>query len=510
MIRNHLFLAGLLIFLEGYCVLSLEILGTRLLGPAFGASINLWAALIAVTLLSLSLGYWFGGRLADRYHKHKILVVIIWLSALWTLIIPFIKKDIVDAFFFLGLKWDMLLSAVFLFSLPLTLLGMVTPFLLRLCIESLSTIGHIAGRLYATSTVASIFAAVLTGFFFIPIFGTFNVAMSVVLVLVSMSLLAAFIYSGHVRGLPLLINTPLLLLALGLIVFKVPTQDPRLLDIQDSPYGEIRVIDLDWGKFLIIQGEIHSGINKSFNSSTFVYPALLQSAKDIFETPGEGLVIGLGAGTTIKPFVDAHWKMSAVEINPVIIDMAYKHFELMIPRSRAYTVDGRQFLHETNNTFDIIAFDAFGGSGVPFHLLTQEVFELASRRLNNNGVLGINIIADGWDSLLIHSVLNTLEQVFPHVIALPTSKNKEAVQNIIMFASDLDIADKLQRSFEQDRIENVFYRDAVLQAYQNLFTGKPHGMVLTDNHNPSDLWADEINFKTRSAKNKTIEPSLLW
>ena len=182
----------------------------------------------------------------------------------------------------------------------------------------------------------------------------------------------------------------------------------------------------------------------------------------------------------------------------------------MIPRSRAYTVDGRQFLHETNNTFDIIAFDAFGGSGVPFHLLTQEVFELASRRLNNNGVLGINIIADGWDSLLIHSVLNTLEQVFPHVIALPTSKNKEAVQNIIMFASDLDIADKLQRSFEQNRIENALYRDVVLQAYQNLFTGKPHGMVLTDNHNPSDLWADEINFKTRSAKNKTIEPSLLW
>ena len=147
MTRKNLSFAGLLIFLEGYCVLSLEILGTRLLGPAFGASINLWAALIAVTLLSLSLGYCLGGRLADRYKQREILIIIVWLSAVWTLVIPFIKKDTVETLSFLGLKWDMLLSSALLFTFPLTMLGMVTPFILRMCVENLSTIGHIAGRL---------------------------------------------------------------------------------------------------------------------------------------------------------------------------------------------------------------------------------------------------------------------------------------------------------------------------------------------------------------------------
>jgi spermidine synthase len=510
MTRKNLFFASLLIFLEGYCVLSLEILGTRLLGPAFGASINLWAALIAVTLLSLSLGYCLGGRLADRYKRREILIVIVWLSAVWTLVIPFIKKDTVETFSFLGLKWDMLLSSALLFTFPLTMLGMVTPFILRMCVENLSTIGHIAGRLYATSTVASVFAAILTGFFFIPVFGTFNVAMLVVLVLTVMSLLSAYIYCGNVRGLPLAINVPLILLAVGLIVFNKPDYDKRLLEVQHSQYGEIRVIDLDWGKFLVIEGEIHSGIRKFSDHSTYVYPILLQTAKDLFDTPGDGLVIGLGAGTTIKPFVDANWRMSAVEINPVVIDMAYKHFGLDIPRSKVHTLDGRRFLHETDKSFDVIAFDAYGGSGIPFHLITQEVFELAKQRLNQKGVLGLNVIGDGWDSLLLHSILKTLDLVFTHVIALPASADKAGIQNFIVFASDSEITPKLQNYLRKESHENDFYRIIIAQPFKNIFTSKPHGIILTDNHNPADLWGDEINFKIRSTKSQTVDRSLLW
>jgi len=510
MTRKNLFFAGLLIFLEGYCVLSLEILGTRLLGPAFGASINLWAALIAVTLLSLSLGYCLGGRLADRYKQHEILIIIVWLSAVWTLVIPFIKKDTVETLSFLGLKWDMLLSSALLFTFPLTMLGMVTPFILRMCVENLSTIGHIAGRLYATSTVASVFAAILTGFFFIPIFGTFNVTMSVVLMLTLMSLLTAYIYCGHIKGLPLAINVPLILLAIGLIVSNKPNYDKNLLEVHQSQYGEIRVIDLDWGKFLVIEGEIHSGIGKYSDHSTYVYPILLQTAKDFFDTPGEGLVIGLGAGTTIKPFVDANWRMTAAEINPVVIDMAYKHFGLNIPRSQAHTVDGRRFLHETNKSFDVIALDAYGGSGIPFHLITQEVFKLAKQRLNKNGILGLNVIGDGWDSLLVHSVLKTLELVFTHVIALPASENKASIQNFIVFASDSEITPKLQNSLRRESNENNFFHATIAKSFKNIFTSKPHGIILTDNHNPADLWGDEINFKIRSTKNHTVDPSLLW
>ncbi len=510
MTQKKLFIAGLLIFLEGYCVLSLEILGTRLLGPAFGASINLWAALIAVTLLSLSVGYSIGGRLADRYKEHTMLIMMVWFSALWTLIIPFIKKETVEALSFLGLKWDMLLSAALLFTFPLTMLGMVTPFILRTCVNTLSSIGYIAGRFYAISTVASVFAAILTGFFFIPAFGTFNVIMAVVLILSFMSLLTAYIYRDHILGLPLTINIPLILLATELMVFNNPDHDQRLLEVHHSPYGEVRVLNLNRGKFLVLEGEVHSGINTYTNQSSFLYPVLFQTAKDLFDQPGNGLVIGLGAGTTIQPFSDANWRMSAVEINPVIIDMAYKHFGIDIPDTRIHSMDGRRFLFETNDSFDAILMDAYGGSGIPFHLITQEVFELAKKRLNTNGVLGLNVIGDGWDSLLVHSTLKTLELFFTHVTALPTATKRDNIQNFIIFASDAEIIPKLYNSLRNPSSKNNVYHHAIARSFKNNFSSKPFGKILTDNYNPADLWGDEINFKTRSTGQKTIDSSLLW
>jgi hypothetical protein len=111
---------------------------------------------------------------------------------------------------------------------------------------------------------------------------------------------------------------------------------------------------------------------------------------------------------------------------------------------------------------------------------------------------------------LLHSILKTLDLVFTHVIALPASADKAGIQNFIVFASDSEITPKLQNYLRRESHENDFYRIIIAQPFKNIFTSKPHGIILTDNHNPADLWGDEINFKIRSTKSQTVDRSLLW
>ncbi|MDP2735174.1 MAG: fused MFS/spermidine synthase, partial [bacterium] len=158
------------VFITGAVVLIIEILGTRVLAPFYGTTIFVWSSLISVTLGALALGYFFGGYLADKRPQKKLLYGIIFLAGLLTSLLVKVSEPVLlfsDAF---GFQWGPLVATSVLFTLPLCLFGMVTPFAVRLRVLSLEHTGHVAGTIFAVATVGSVLGAILAGFYFMPNF----------------------------------------------------------------------------------------------------------------------------------------------------------------------------------------------------------------------------------------------------------------------------------------------------------------------------------------------------
>ena len=160
------------VFICGAVVMAYEIVGSRMLGPYVGTSLMVWSSIIGIILLSLSLGYYYGGKMADKNPNYKNLTVIIAISALLIILSTLFKDTILSGLFRLStnVKFVSILASVILFSLPAFCLGMVSPFAARLKMKDVKTSGATVGYLYAISTLGSITGTFLAGFYFIPSF----------------------------------------------------------------------------------------------------------------------------------------------------------------------------------------------------------------------------------------------------------------------------------------------------------------------------------------------------
>jgi len=161
-------------FIAGAVLMGLELLGSRILAPFFGNSIFVWGALISVFLLSLSVGYFTGGVIADRFPRGWILGAILIICGALTASLPSYYPVINEHIFRtdFGYKWNPLIASAVLFILPGALLGMVSPYCIKLTVRELAQVGNAAGKIYAVSTAGSIAGTVGTAFFLIPSWGT--------------------------------------------------------------------------------------------------------------------------------------------------------------------------------------------------------------------------------------------------------------------------------------------------------------------------------------------------
>src|SRR5210317_948266 len=155
----------------GALIMVVEVLGSRVIGPFFGVSLFVWTSLITVTLVALSLGYWLGGLLADRWRSPDALYLIILLAGLSVLCIPLISDFCLKLTIPLGLRMGAFLSAAMLFGPSLFLLGCVSPYLVKITAQQMQNIGRTVGGLYALSTLGSVAGTILTGFVLIAYLG---------------------------------------------------------------------------------------------------------------------------------------------------------------------------------------------------------------------------------------------------------------------------------------------------------------------------------------------------
>jgi len=502
------------VFLAGAAVLAIEILGTRILGPFYGVSLFLWSALITVTLVALSVGYAIGGRWADKGPKLSRLYYLLTGAGVWLLLIPWIKKPVLLIAEPFGLRFAVLIAAFILFVPSLTLLGMVSPYAIRVRAASLNVVGRTAGDLYALSTVGSVISALLTGFILIPNVGVSRLTLMIgVILLIGASIGLALELKSKTK--PLAVITILLISAIAFWIIPTGGADPErgLIAVEQSPYTEIRVLDMDNKRHLLIDGGVHTIVDPVSWESHFPYTAVIDLTRNFFEKPGNLLLIGLGGGSIVKSFAREGWTVEAVEIDPVVVEVARKHFGLKASEGKIYHMDGRQFLITYKKTYDIIVMDAFGSSAIPFHLVTKESFGLIASRLKPEGVFAINLESNGWSGLIVRSLGATLKQHYKEVLVLPTFEPSNRLGNMVIFASNhqLELRQELTMNYaDPEYRHSMSYRRD--RAWFNRFVpDMRHVPLLTDDLNPVDLWSEEINFIARKDLHSYFEQSgLSW
>lgn len=420
--------------------MALELVGSRILAVDFGSSIFVWGGLIGVILTALSLGYSYGGRLADRALSHRILSSIIFSSGLLVLLIPHVSPLAVDLALRLGLgeRYGPIMVTALLMGLPIFLLGMVSPYAIKLAAESLTGLGRVAGNLYAISTLGSITGTFGTVFILIPIMDVRSI----------ISLLGVVLLASSAVSLG---RAPRILLILVLLVLYSPLNSflmgaqvlyGRRIFEKETPYSHLEVVDFGGVRTLYLNGLPHSAMYLN-GSREHVFPYTRYFALGFIfkEDAREVLFIGGGGFSGPKRFLqdypDVH--IDVVEIDPDVIEVARLYFDLRDdPRLTVYNEDGRRYLQRTEKHYDIVVLDAYSKSYVPFHLMTLEFFELLHKRLSDDGVIISNLISSlvGDTANLFWAEYRTISQVFPSIYIFPTSDFGPGwVQNIILMAS---------------------------------------------------------------------------
>ncbi len=478
-------------------VMVIELLGSRIIGPPFGVSLFIWTSLITVALVSLALGYWFGGALADRKTSHGALFWVIFLAGLFVLSIPLTKNFIIGSALSLGLRAGSLASSVALFGPPLFLLGIVSPYIVRLYMSSDMGVGRTVGWLYAVSTFGSFIGTVLTGFVLIPGLGVNNIIY-----------LTAFILFAIAAGYWAFFRQRMIaagILAIPLALAALPTELPSMtrpdgtrvsvVEKIDSPYGQIKVVDYSYGEmtfreFLLenmIQGTID--MTTGLPVSRYTYYAE-QLAVSYSPDAKRALVIGLGSGMLPRRLSSYGMATDVVEIDPGVVETASKYFSYDPERHRTFIEDGRYFLKSPGEAYDIIFVDAFSGDTPPSHLVSLEAFELMKKRLTPEGVLVMNFIGENrtGQARVPSIVKETLGALFQNVEVYTSEgyfSGDQAVVNMIFVAYEghraIDTGFLPRDIFPEylDDLKGIYSRKVSLSGSDFLFT---------DDYNPIDFY----------------------
>jgi predicted membrane-bound spermidine synthase len=425
------------VFLCGAVVMVIELTGSRVLAPYLGTSLVVWTSLIGIILASLSLGYWWGGRVADRRPEARLLGRIILLAALATAAIALSKSFVLG---FLqsqgaGLHTAAVWSTLLLFAPPSVLLGMVAPFAVRLTLADTQTSGRTAGNLYAISTIGSIVGTFLAGFVLIAWLGSTNILLLMGAVLAIASLLAA--RSG--AGLKAAACVLFLVLLLVTVDYDAHLAAGGFVD-RDTAYNRVIVFtgaENDTGRLMRVMSTSPHGRQSAMyldDPSGLALPYTRHFRLVEHFVPEMKRMLVLGGGGFSFP------KYALVELDPGVTSLAREHFALNDhPRQRIIAEDARTFLNRNRATYDAILCDTFNSHyAIPFHLTTLEAAQRMHAALAPNGVVLVNLISalSGERGRLFQAMFATYTRVFPRVLAFAVRSTQDDTswQNVMLAA----------------------------------------------------------------------------
>ena len=481
----------------GGLVMVIEILGSRVIGPFFGASLFVWTSLITVTLVALAAGYAAGGVLSDRKPSPAYLYSIILLSGVLTLLVPVLKGPVLKATVSWGLRTGAFASSLALFGPALFLLGCVSPYLVKIAAREMLNIGRTVGVFYAISTVGSFVGTVVTGFVLIAYFGVNSIFTVVGTLLIALAAGYFLFFRKNAAVLAALL-LPLVLFPQEGPVSKVMVNGTRVTKVftKDTHYGNLKVVDYSLGdrrhRELMIDGLIQGGIDVRDRQSVFEYAYYLEFLPYGINPAGKNcLVIGLGAGLVPVWYEARGIRTDIVDIDPDVVDIAKNYFGFSVSGDIIIS-DARYYLNTSSKQYDYIILDVFNGDTTPGHILSLEALELVKARLTEKGIVGINLIGSlKRENFMTASIIRTLEKVFRNVVIYPNYavETSDGGGNITLLAYDADF-----KPFDPGSVAGLPVHPFAQEGVKR-FLGKsfklPSGtaaMVLTDDHNPIDFY----------------------
>jgi predicted membrane-bound spermidine synthase len=428
------------VFASGMTTLALELTASRLLGSVFGTSNLVWASIIGLILIYLTAGYFLGGWWADRSPEYKTLYTILAWGAFLCGAVPLAARPVLrlaaDAFdqLQLAVLFGSFVAVLVLFSLPVTLLGTVSPFAIRLAIKTPQEAGRVSGRVYAISTFGSFIGTFLPVLVAIPLMGTALTFLAFSLFLALVGLGGLWLSAGWRVAVKLIWMPLLLLLAMFLAPRIAIKQTSGQIYETESAYNYIQVLEQDGYRMLRLnEGQgVHSmwhpteidfnGPWEQFLAAPFFNPAPYgpEKVKNM-------AILGLAGGTTASQATRAFGPVSidGFELDPAIIAVGREYFDMNEPNLRAIAQDGRWGLANSQQRYTIIGVDAYQPPYIPWHMTTREFFQVVRDHLTDDGVMVINVGRSLTDRSLVDSLASTIGAVFPsvYVMDVPDSLN---------------------------------------------------------------------------------------
>lgn len=410
------------VFLTGAAVMVIELLGTRLIAPFYGASLYVWTSLIAVTLIALALGYYVGGIWADR--SRSGLSLIIAAAGLLTLIIPWLTEPVLLATDPFGLRLGSFVSTLILFSPSLIMLGMVGPFAVKLSTSALANVGASTGSIYAVSTVGSVIGTLFLGFYLFPLVGSREIFIGLGIALLVLAVIVAIIERNYLKSMMVVAPTALLVVvSAGLYPQiansgKVESSDAFQTRFErESLYGWVRVIDKPKEniRLLTVDASTIGAASISHGENLLTYQKIVTRIPALVPNLNNALLIGQGAGHMAMALKDYDIVTDTLEIDPAVAEAASNYFGYT-PTGRTIIGDARYEVRQLKGPYDLIILDVFTGGSEPTHLLTVEFLTQLQQLLANQGILALNFVSflENGQNAALASVAKTLAQVFPH------------------------------------------------------------------------------------------------
>lgn len=509
--NGYLYIA---VFTGGMVTLAVELLASRLLGNVFGTSNIVWANVIGLILLYLTVGYFIGGRWADRSPHHRTMYTIMIWGAFLSALIPLISRPIITTAASAVVEANAapalgsFISILVLFSVPITLLGTVSPFAIRLAMHDSLHVGRVSGHIYAVSTLGSLCGTFLPTLFLIPNLGTFNTFILFASILYFVALIGLWRHVGF-RAL-IWIWMPILIVVLSRWALDGPLRPPLagsvLLYEDESSYNYIQVQeDAEGNRYLYLnEGQ---GIHSRYHPTQYRYDGtwdyfLTAPYFNPDYTPEDFqsiLVVGSAAGTIPRQHqaVYGDVRMVGIEIDPKIVQAGALYFDMntaYLPSLETIIEDGRFALNRLDERFTVIAVDAYRPPYIPWQLTTIEFFQEVREHLTPDGVVAINVGRVPGDRRLVDAMSRSLVSVFPTVYALDVPRSF----NTLLYAT-------VQPTTAENLAENVaalqpsaspFLRGILEDSVAALVPVNPSDVVFTDDRAPVETITDSfvLNF----------------
>jgi spermidine synthase len=494
------------VFISGMTTLAAELAAGRLVGNVFGTSNIVWASIIGLILIYLTLGYFLGGKWADANPTPAALYRVLAWGAFTLGLVPYIAgpvlKSAASAFEVLqvGILGASFLAVLILFSVPVTLLGTISPFAIRLSVDDTSRAGQTSGQIYAISTLGSFIGTFLPTLVTIPAIGTKNTFLVFSLLLLFVALAGLGKFASPREMLKYLWMPVVIAIVAALSSGQALKNNTGQIYETESAYNYIQVAQQDG--FTILRLNEGQGVHSIYHPDILQYNGpwdqfLVSPYFYAGRNPADiqrVAIVGLAAGTAARQMTAVYGgiPIDGFEIDPEIVEVGRTYFGMTMPNLTVHIGDGRLNLEQSPHKYDIIAVDAYRPPYIPPHMTTQEFFQIAASHLTEDGVLTLNSASVPGDRRLINGLATTMGTIFPSIytVDIPGSLNT------MIFATKQKTSPETFATnlvaLSQDPAVHPLLVNTMQVTFSNLKTGYETTTVFTDDHAPIEWIVNDM------------------